>query len=182
MHYLIKPPLLSCIYLFVFLNANNVYADDQVYLHPNDYIQQQFANNPPKPKVIWLSGEVKETVERILEHPYAKLRVKYWQQQGKTVWILEEIGKEKLITTGITINQHNKIDDIKVLVFRESRGWEVKHPFFTQQFKNITAKDQQSWQLNRYIDGITGATLSVNALTLQARMALYLHQQVSNNP
>jgi Na+-transporting NADH:ubiquinone oxidoreductase subunit NqrC len=33
-------------------------------------------------------------------------------------------------------------------------------------------------RLDRHIDGISGATLSVNAINKLSRLALYLHQQV----
>ncbi len=51
----------------------------------------------------------------------------------------------------------------------------LRYPFFTEQFRGtlLTAENQ----LNRHIDGITGATLSVRALKKLARLSLYLHQQ-----
>ena len=66
--------------------------------------------------------------------------------------------------------------DVKVLIFRESRGWEVRYPFFTDQFKGATLVTDNN--LDRKIDGITGATLSVNALTKLGRIALLLHKHL----
>ena len=71
---------------------------------------------------------------------------------------------------------HNKIESIKVLAFRESRGWEVRYPFFTDQFSDVALKENK--QLDRHIDGISGATLSVRAMTKMARLALFLHQEI----
>ena len=103
-----------------------------VYQEPDDFINQVFENKPPKPDVLWLNKELKQQIADILDHKYKGLRVRYWSQQatGRTAWILEEIGKEKPITTGIVIND-GKIERVKVLVFRESRGWEVRHDFFS---------------------------------------------------
>lgn len=149
---------------------------EEIYISQEDYLKKAFAQDiPPKPFVIWIKSDVKETVTEILGHPYHQLRLKYWEKAGKTVWILNEIGKEKYITTGITINTQAQIENVTVLAFRESRGWEVKHDFFTQQF--IKIMKQKDTQLNQPIDGITGATLSVNALKVQTRMALYLHEK-----
>jgi hypothetical protein len=64
---------------------------------------------------------------------------------------------------------------LRVLEFRESRGWEVRYPFFTDQFGGIGLRPDL--QLDRPIDGISGATLSVRALKKLARLALYLTQQ-----
>lgn len=158
------------------LSSLSLKADQGTYLEPDQYIANAFQQEPPQPSVIWIKGDLKKAISNILGHPYHKLRVKYWEKSGRTAWILEEIGKEKYITTGIIVNAKGQVEDIKVLVFRESRGWEVKHDFFTQQFKNITLKSDT--QLTKYIDGITGATLSVHALQVQARMALYLHEEI----
>jgi Na+-translocating ferredoxin:NAD+ oxidoreductase RnfG subunit len=64
------------------------------------------------------------------------------------------------------------IENVRVLEFRESRGWEVRYPFFTDQF--VDARLEDDGRLDRRIDGITGATLSVAAVTRIARIALLL--------
>jgi FMN-binding protein len=151
-------------------------AGDEVYQDPAAFLQDTFSGAVPPPKVIWLIGAVKEDVETILGHESSELRVRYWIKNGRSAWILEEIGKEKPITTGIVIDK-GKIERIKVLIFRESRGWEVRHAFFTDQFKG--AQLQHDRELDHPIDNISGATLSVNALTKLARAALYLHHHVA---
>ena len=99
-------------------------------------------------------------------------------QGNRTVWILERIGKELPITAGFVITD-NKIESFKVLVFRESRGWEIRNDFFTRQFDGGQLIEKN--KLNHRIDNITGATLSVNAMKKLSRMALYLHQHVISN-
>ena len=141
------------------------------------FLSEVFKGDIPKTSTLWIKGKLKQKVTQILGHRYHKLRVKYWRKENRSVWILDEIGKEKPITTGIVIN-NGIIEKVEVLAFRESRGWEVKYPFFTQQFKGITLKTENDTRLNKHIDGITGATLSVNALSVQARMALYLHRHI----
>lgn len=153
---------------------HNVFAS-QTILKPQSYVQRAFNGSPPAVKSLWLIGTIKTDIKKILGHNYHKLRLKYWQKEDKTLWILDEIGKEKYITTGIGVVA-GKIVDLSVLVFRESRGWEVKYDFFTQQFNGVAQKSNT--QLNKHIDAITGATLSVNSLRKQARMALYLHDKV----
>jgi Na+-translocating ferredoxin:NAD+ oxidoreductase RnfG subunit len=63
-----------------------------------------------------------------------------------------------------------------VLVFRESRGWEVRHDFFTDQFKLAKLKDEN--QLDKHIDNISGATLSVRAVRKLAQIALLLDKSI----
>ena len=84
--------------------------------------------------------------------------------------MLEEIGKTEPITFGVVIAD-NKVVMVKVLAFRESRGDEIRHPAFTRQFKHAKLDDDQ---LDRHINSISGATLSVRAMTKVVRLALYL--------
>ncbi len=152
-----------------------------VYQDPADFINEVFDNNPPKAEVLWLDKDLKTQIVKILDHKYKGLRVRYWQQDKKsarrTAWVLEEIGKEKLITVGFLVNSR-QIEQVKVLVFRESRGWEVRHDFFTDQFKQAKLKDNH--QLDKTIDNISGATLSVRAVRKLAQIALLLDQHVQH--
>ncbi len=146
-----------------------------VYQQPDDFIKQVFDNKPPKASVLWLKKNLKVQLSNILDHNYKGMRIRYWQQHKRSAWILEETGKDKLITAGIVINK-NKIEQVKVLIFRESRGWEVRHDFFTDQFKQI--KLEKNNELNKHIDNISGATLSVRAIRKLAQMALLLDQTI----
>ena len=119
----------------------------------------------------------RDTATAILGHRYPSLRVRYWGDARRSAWILEEIGKEKPITVGLVVNGQN-IEQVRVLAFRESRGWEVRYPFFTDQFANARLTDNE--RLDRSIDGITGATLSVGAVTRIARVALLMHEHVTD--
>lgn len=147
------------------------------------FLASQLPDNPNK-QYQWLTGEIKKQVIRILDHPYPTLRVPYWQSgrddDRKTVWILEEIGKHKPITVGIVI-QNQQIKSLRILKFRESRGWEVELPSFTRQFDGIAFKtptDLNNTELTGYIDGISGATLSVRAVTKLSKLALLLQLHI----
>ena len=145
------------------------------YLEPDEFIRLAFSETQPKAKAFWLNKTHRENIKQILAHDFRKLRLRYWKLDQKTAWILEEIGKEKPITIGVVINK-GKLVNIKVLAFRESRGDEIRHDFFTKQF--LQASINKDLQLDRNIDGISGATLSVRAITKIARIALYLDQQI----
>ena len=136
------------------------------YVETDDYLRSVFPSAVPAPQTLWVTGELREGVERMLGHKFATLRVRYWQNDQRSAWVLDEIGKELPITIGVTV-EAGAIDNVRVLEFRESRGWEVRYPFFTDQFASARlGKDER---LDRNIDGITGATLSVRAVTRIAR-------------
>ncbi len=143
-----------------------------MYLEPAAFVSEAFAGDPPAPRIIWLTGEVKSKVRGILGHDYPSLRLRYWVRDGRSAWVLDEIGKDLPITAGIVIDDR-RIERLRVLVFRESRGWEVRYPFFTEQFDSAALG--ADLDLDRDIDGISGATLSVGAVERLARLALYLH-------
>ncbi len=149
------------------------------YLEPERFVEESFAGAAPKPHVLYLRGEVKKTIREILGHRYPRLRIRYWIQGPRSAWILEEIGKERPITVGITVNQ-GRIERVRVLIFRESRGDEVRHRFFTDQFDGAALTGVH--ELDRHIDNIAGATLSVRAMKKLARLALYLDQVVRRDP
>ena len=157
-------------------------AQHQFELSAEDYIRNAFAGNVPTAERVWVRGQLKQTIEQILQHKSTFLRAKYWASDEKSVWILDEIGKDKPITVGITVlHQQGKstLLDVKVLAFRESRGWEVKHNFFTRQFIGLgLLSTSRKPKLDNAIDGITGATLSVRALKKLAKIALVLDQSV----
>lgn len=139
------------------------------------FISDAFPGEVPERQKLKLDPELKDQIKRILGHRMRGSRLRYWQQGDRTVWILEEIGKTKPITTGLVV-KGGKIEQLKVLKFRESRGGEIRYPFFTDQFKGVGLDDRND--LDQSIDGISGATLSVRAMKKLARVAIILHNHV----
>ena len=150
-------------------------STEQVYQTSAAFVRENFANRVPPARTFWLAPEVRAELKAVLGHAPG-LRMRYWEQSGRTLWILNEVGKVRPITTGVVV-ANDEIESIRVLVFRESRGWEVRYDFFTNQF--VKARLNEKDQLTQPIDGITGATLSVRAMKRMARAALILHEHVT---
>lgn len=155
------------------LAAAPAHAAEKVYEKPSDFLIRNFGEIP-KTRVIELNRGQQAAISRMLGHDYESRRIRYWKSGNKTAWILNEIGKTEPITTGYVISA-GRIIELQVLIYRESHGWEVSRPFFTRQFKGAVLKGER---VDREIDGIVGATLSVRALTKLSAVALYLAQQV----
>lgn len=181
--------------LFLFFNLQTtVFAnvDIREYETPEKFVARIFTTTtPPKQSALWLTSNLKAEIQRDFDYQIRGLRVKYWEKNGRTAWILDEIGKEQPITLGVVI-ENNTVDSVSVLIYRESRGGEIRYPFFTDQFKSIqlidinadknSTKNEKSnknkkkkYKLNKQIDGITGATLSVNATKKITKVSLFLH-------
>ncbi|MGV6807464.1 MAG: FMN-binding protein [bacterium] len=150
-----------------------------VYQSGPEFIAETFAHSSapesPAPQSLWLTPEIKKSSGKILGRTLPGARVRYWQRDDKTAWILEEVGKELPITIGVVVNSVG-IERVKILTYRESRGGEVRYPAFLEQFTG--GNTNQKGRLDRHIDGITGATLSVRAVKRVAELALYFDSLV----
>ncbi|MFT6734384.1 MAG: hypothetical protein ACJAS9_002584 [Polaribacter sp.] len=136
-------------------------------------------------KTLWLNKKLQLKITQILDHQYPKLRLRYntMEKQNNTpelitIWFLEEIGKERQISFAIAI-QNKQIKKIQVLEFRESRGWEISIPTFSKQFETVGLN--LNGNLDENINGITGATMSVNAMKKVSRLALMLDEHVKKH-
>lgn len=162
-----KMTIMLC--LLISLIAYKAQAFEQ-YLTSEQFVAEVFGENVPKPSVLWINKDVAKQVDKILGHAPQQLRQRYWKNGNTSAWILEEIGKEEPITAGFVVAD-GKILQVRILTYRESRGGEVRYPAFLKQFQGITL--QADYFLNHHIDGISGATLSVNAMNRMTRLALY---------
>jgi len=160
--------------VILWMTAFSVAAED--YLGRDDFLALAFAAGHPDMHTLWLTEERRAAAKEAVGWAPAALRLRYWQEGDRFAWILEEIGKEKPITLGVAV-AGGRIERVDVLAFRESRGWEIRYPFFTDQFRGLQLAPDG--YLSGHIDGITGATLSVRAAERVARLALWLTAQVS---
>ena len=139
------------------------------------FLQQAFPDGAPKAQLVWFSDELRQQASDLLGHRPRSLRQRYWLAGRRSAWVIDEIGKERPITFGIVVN-NGRISELRVIRFRESRGGEIRFPFYTSQFKAAGLDDRQ--RLDRRVDGISGATLSVRASKKAARLALLLHDAI----
>lgn len=138
-----------------------------------DFLQAAFSGQPSVMRILRLTPILREKAKKILTHKYRGARVRYWEQGERTAWIIDEVGKEMPITMGLII-ENNRLESVSILVYREERGGEVYQKSFLQQFTQIALNEEE--RLPKEIDGITGATLSVNAVTRVVNLALLLHK------
>lgn len=80
------------------------------------------------------------------------------------------IGKDLPITFLVAVDSATLLKDVDVLVYREPYGGEVAYDAWRRQFRGKSANDPL--QVGRDIRTISGATISVNAVTVGVRRAL----------
>ena len=126
------------------------------YQTPEAFIADAFHGAPPPPKLAnGPSGPVH-----------------YWRANGRSAWVLDDMGKPgyQLTTAGFIV-ENGAIVSAKVLVYRESRGEQVAQPSFLQRFVGARLA---GGSLDKSIDNISGATLSVQMMQRMARTVLTL--------
>ena len=158
-----------------FLFSENLISQGR-YMEVQEFLDLAFIQQPQFSS-LWVDQETRDTLKEITGKDFNQLRVRYWESEDKTAWVLQEVGKEELITVGIVV-YNGSIQEVRVLEFKEPRGWEIRYPFFTDQYRGIDADRLISNAVNP-IHGITGATLSVEAVNRMAKTALILDRKVT---
>lgn len=161
----------------VILVAGSVPAAVAAPTHPatiDSFVAGAFSA-APEFQTLWLTPDIKAQARLAAGIAPDGPRVRYWRLGKRTAWVLERIGKEAPITFGIVV-EDGAVVGLTVLTYRESRGFEIQSPRWLAQFTGIrTGKGG----LDRPIDNISGATLSVRAGRDVTRLALFLHDVVS---
>lgn len=162
-----------------------------LFLSPNVFAQKVFLNTEQALKLLF-----KDSAEVVKEkHELTAAQIAPLQQQlgypltkktyifylGKTknyidgyALIDDEIGKTEPITFVTKINLDGKIEQVEIMIYRETHGHEVTRSRFLNQFKGKQLSNEL--RINKDIKYITGATLSSNALVKGTRRALTLWQ------
>jgi Na+-translocating ferredoxin:NAD+ oxidoreductase RnfG subunit len=86
------------------------------------------------------------------------------------VYRARERGKVELMDFAVALDTAGKVQRVLLTAYRENIGGEVGSKRFMEQFKGKTAGSPL--QLNRDIDGISGASLSSRAITVGVRKAV----------
>ena len=79
-------------------------------------------------------------------------------------------GKEQPITYLVALDGGLALRDVDVLVYREAYGGEIAYEPWRKQFRGRTSRD--TLEVGRTVRGISGSTISVNAVTAGIRQAL----------
>jgi len=143
---------------------------DRQYQTTEQFLAEHFSEGVPKASKLWLVKARAKKATKILNHKPETLTPRYWKQGNKTAWVMNEIGKSEFITAGFVV-EDGKLARAQVLTYRESRGGEIHLPAFLKQYLGVQLKEDGF--LDRHIDGISGATLSVRSMNRMARLALY---------
>jgi Na+-translocating ferredoxin:NAD+ oxidoreductase RnfG subunit len=147
--------------------------DLQVYLTKKQALEIAFpgADTIEKERK-WLTEGQKQAIAKISLVEIEENRFTFFagKKDGKPMGYMlidHIIGKSFPITFMTVLNVDGTVRDVEIMVYREPRGWEVKYPSFMSQFFGMNAGSDF-----RNINSITGATLSVRAITKGVKKAV----------
>ncbi len=128
-------------------------------------------------QTVTLSPDQKQAVEQLVGGQIREERYAFGiGKQGDVpigyAVLLDIIGKERPITFMVAVSAGGEVMGIEVLLYRESRGSEIRSGRFMQQFIGKTAA--APLKLGRDVDAISGATLSSRATAYAVKKALVL--------
>lgn len=151
--------------------------DPQVYLTKKQALEIAFPGaDEIKKEKIWLTDEQKIAIEALYGQPIMENRIKYYvgvkdnKPMGYMV-VDHMIGKDYPITFMVVLNVDGTVREVEIMIYREPRGWEVRYKSFMSQFFGLNAESDF-----RDIHSITGATLSVRAITRGVRKAVTVYR------
>ena len=123
-----------------------------------------------------IPGSFKEDLERRLGRRFDEDSLEVYIAYDRSRALLgysvvtEEIGKYRPITFMVGVDTDFRVRGAAVLVYRESRGGEVRRSRFLRQYRGKSARDPI--RINRDIIGISGATMSVRSLNFGIKKVL----------
>ena len=115
-----------------------------------------------------LDTELKVLVQNKVKQRFYRDELYYWNISNNDTTIAyalmdNVLGKSMPITFLVILNNEGNILASEVIKYREAYGSEVGHKNWLAQFTNST--DTSQFKVGKNIDGISGATISMNSLS-----------------
>ena len=96
-----------------------------------------------------------------------------------TALLDNSLGKSMPITFLIILNDLGEIEHSEIIKYREPYGGEITSNSWTNQFVGSTTKSE--FKVGRDIDGISGATISVNSVTKGIHKLILLYPSLKEH-
>ncbi len=155
-------------------------AADHVYLREADAPRAMYpASTTSTRKMLELSDAEVDVLGKTLgrhidakSYPYLEVRADH--DILGTIFLLDVIGQAQPITFAVAVSKDGVVQDVRVMIYRESHGDEIEDRRFRKQFVSKTLKDPIT--LGKDIDAITGATISSRSEAFAVRKSLALSE------
>ena len=155
--------------IFVLFFFSLIWAESPIKATAEKFIVTQFSDNINlSMHTLKLVPESKSHIQNIVRQTFYRDNLYYWKitNEDSTLayaFIDNVIGKSMPITFLVIINQKGEIMASHVVKYREAYGGEIENKNWLSQFNKLT--DSSKYIVGKNIDGISGATISVNSLS-----------------
>ncbi len=135
-------------------------------------------------KKISLDRSVAKPIEKLCRQKFFRNELYTWKiltNDSTIAYALLDnvIGKTQPISFMVILDEQGDIQSVFVIKYRESHGGEVTNQNWLNQFMHRNA--ESGYLSGKDIDGISGATLSVNALNKGVKKIVLLFDKIKTN-
>ncbi|WP_342349836.1 FMN-binding protein [uncultured Nitrospira sp.] len=187
--------------LFLGLTSGGQAQDEQIwdqdlnrYLTPQEMVQEDVYLTPEEAakltlpdsdsirlEVITLTDDQKRLIEERIgwQFPESTFDCFIGETKGEIdgwAFVQHTIGKHKAMTYMVGVDPDGEVTNVEVLIYRESRGSEVRKKRFSYQYHGKTIEDPI--RINRDVLNISGATMSVRSMSAGVKRALVLAHEL----
>lgn len=159
---------------------------EEIYMSPEEAAKLMFPDSEQvEATTLVLTPEQKKTVEERIgwQFPEDSFECFIGRSNGKVdgwAMIQHTIGKHKPMTYMVGVDADGEVLNVEVLIYRESRGSEVRTDRFNYQYEGKTLYDPI--RINRDIINISGATMSVRSMSAGVKRVLVLVDEIYLKP
>jgi hypothetical protein len=158
----------------------------EVYMSEEEAVKTMLPKSERiRKELVRLTGEQKSHIEERIgwKFPEESFEV-YIGETGTRVdgyaVVQNTIGKHKPMTYMVGVDGRGRVSDIELLIFRESRGSEIRQKRFNTQYEGKTVLDPV--RINKDIINISGATMSVRSMSAGIKRVLVLVDEYYMKP
>ena len=161
-------------------------GQEDVYLQNEEAARLMFPESEKiSYEVVTLTPEQKTLIEQRIKWKFPEEFFECFKGEtnGKVDgWaiIQHTIGKHKPMSYMVGVDPEGEVLNVEVLVYRESRGSEVRKKRFNYQYQGKDVHDPI--RINRDVINISGATMSVRSMSAGVKRALVLADEVYLKP
>ena len=159
-----------------------MWAESPIKAYTEKFVVTQFSDNVNlSMHTLTLPLELKSNIQNRVKQTFYRDNLYYWEitNQDSTLayaFLDNVIGKSMPITFVVIINPKGEIMASHVVKYREAYGGEIGNMKWLSQFNKLT--DSSKYIIGKNIDGISGATISVNSLSKGIQKIAILFPQI----
>lgn len=161
-------------------------GQEEVFLSEDEAARLMFPKSEAiSQEIIQLTPEKKRTVEERIGWHFPETEFAAYIGKSKDridgyAVVQNTIGKHKPMTYMVGVDANGEVTNIEVLVYRESKGSEVRTKRFNAQYEGKTLDDPI--RINKDIINISGATMSVRSLSAGVKRTLVMVDEMYLKP